>query len=441
MFCKIVLPTGEIHRLPEFPKTLPDLRTVVKAKFTAKVPDYFDFKYEDAEKGPLIVSTDSEFNQLVKIGEQKKTLKLFVVEAKPKSEADSGSISISELQRQYDGLGNFEQPKPTVILSNVQSVDSNIVSESGAPNKVEKDFGGIPITESVVGGNPLPEKVEKKEVEEEKKVEAAVEQKEEPECEKKVPLADEYSMIKKEPLESKLKQPQLTEEQAKLVEELVNKRVDEAQKSIIEAMHSKIQEIEKSMQANFAVMLENRLKEAKSEWMKEQQQEQHKQEKDQKPQPQPEVVRVQDKKDEPVEESKKVDGDSGEKANPSAEEARKIPKDYYKAKLVREPQNMLQNLAPRENYKISFTLRNAGEREWPKTTCFRCINGFYAKNSKNIGLISPEFDCDIELELQAPEEPGHYSSSWRLSFGDDPERYRSFWPEIHFRDSGSSTKG
>jgi len=81
MFCKIILPSNEIHKLPSVPETYDDLYNIVVRKFKGKVPDNFYFKYKDSDDELITLSNDEDFQTAKTTSEADnvKTLRIFLI--------------------------------------------------------------------------------------------------------------------------------------------------------------------------------------------------------------------------------------------------------------------------------------------------------------------------------------------------------------------------
>jgi len=81
MFCKIILPSNEIHKLPSVPETYEDLYNVAVKKFKGKVPDNFYFKYKDSDDELITLSNDEDFQTAKTTSEadKVKTLRIFLI--------------------------------------------------------------------------------------------------------------------------------------------------------------------------------------------------------------------------------------------------------------------------------------------------------------------------------------------------------------------------
>ncbi|CAE7077592.1 unnamed protein product [Rhizoctonia solani] len=64
-----------------------------------------------------------------------------------------------------------------------------------------------------------------------------------------------------------------------------------------------------------------------------------------------------------------------------------------------------------------WRMRNTGTVAWPEGTTVSFVGGNYMTTAIHwavTGDLSPGQDIDVEVDMKAPEEPGHYNSTWRL---------------------------
>ncbi len=91
MFCKIVAPSSDIHKLADVPKSFQDLRDVVLRKFKHEIPNKFVLKYKDSEEELITLCNDEDLVTAVQThqAEQIKTLRIFVIlDNKPDTNAE-----------------------------------------------------------------------------------------------------------------------------------------------------------------------------------------------------------------------------------------------------------------------------------------------------------------------------------------------------------------
>lgn len=64
-----------------------------------------------------------------------------------------------------------------------------------------------------------------------------------------------------------------------------------------------------------------------------------------------------------------------------------------------------------------WRMRNTGTVAWPQGTTVSFVGGHYMTTAIHWAIggdLSPGQDIDVEVDMKAPEEPGHYHSTWRL---------------------------
>jgi len=81
MFCKIVAPSSDIHKLADVPKSFQDLKDVVLRKFKHEIPNKFVLKYKDSEEELITLCNDEDLATAIQThqAEQIKTLRIFVI--------------------------------------------------------------------------------------------------------------------------------------------------------------------------------------------------------------------------------------------------------------------------------------------------------------------------------------------------------------------------
>jgi len=69
-----------------------------------------------------------------------------------------------------------------------------------------------------------------------------------------------------------------------------------------------------------------------------------------------------------------------------------------------------------ERFVKIWRFRNEGVAPWPVGTKFSYVRGnpFYLQESVDVPALNPMEECDIQVPMVAPNEPGRYYSSWRL---------------------------
>jgi len=91
MFCKIVAPSADIHKLADVPKSFQDLKDVVLRKFKHEIPNKFVLKYKDSEEELITLCNDEDLFTAIQTSqsEQIKTLRIFVIlDNKPDTNAE-----------------------------------------------------------------------------------------------------------------------------------------------------------------------------------------------------------------------------------------------------------------------------------------------------------------------------------------------------------------
>ena len=84
------------------------------------------------------------------------------------------------------------------------------------------------------------------------------------------------------------------------------------------------------------------------------------------------------------------------------------------------------NVEPGNKFIKTWRLRNDGTATWPATTGLVFLKGdqLHTDNVKPVGAVAVGDECEISVEMIAPEAPGRYVSFWRLSASGEAERNR-----------------
>ena len=109
----------------------------------------------------------------------------------------------------------------------------------------------------------------------------------------------------------------------------------------------------------------------------------------------------------------------------------KSQKKPYRAKLTREPRFPISNITPAKPYEINFSLRNTGEKAWPASVELYCLAGCHLGISEKIKPLMPGEEVDVCLPLQAPNSVGKFSSSWKLQYIEG-DATKAFGPKLTF---------
>ena len=102
----------------------------------------------------------------------------------------------------------------------------------------------------------------------------------------------------------------------------------------------------------------------------------------------------------------------------------------FQAEIVEEPSDP-DPVELGAEYKVSFTLKNSSNKNWPENTSLVCIGGHYPKQSVSIGSVEPEEEYSLTLTLIAPNYYGVYENMWRLQYIEN-EKKSHFGPVISF---------
>ena len=81
MFCKLILPTNEIHKLCSLPETFDLLHQTIQTKLQNKIPSDFSLKYKDSDEELITLSCDDDLQAAIMAAknEDVKTLRIFIL--------------------------------------------------------------------------------------------------------------------------------------------------------------------------------------------------------------------------------------------------------------------------------------------------------------------------------------------------------------------------
>ena len=156
MFCKIILPSNEIHKLPSVPETYDDLYSIAVKKFKGKVPENFYFKYKDSDDELITLSNDEDFQTAKTTSEvdKVKTLRIFLIPENG-SQSNNPNFLIQNLSPASHGSytnDNFadKTTKSRYIIGNAYSQSVGKRPSDPAENLGEPDFNRL--VEQLPGG-------------------------------------------------------------------------------------------------------------------------------------------------------------------------------------------------------------------------------------------------------------------------------------------------
>lgn len=86
---------------------------------------------------------------------------------------------------------------------------------------------------------------------------------------------------------------------------------------------------------------------------------------------------------------------------------------------------------PGTKLQKTWKLKNTGSKSWTANTKLRLVYGSIPTPSNDIGVpeVEPDQECDVTVELQAPELPGRYQSHWKM-YNDGVQFGHRVWCEI-----------
>lgn len=121
MFCKVVLPAGDMYRLAEFPKSLADLRANILHKYGKKLSGDFILSIEKKPNMPELLENESHFATVTSKLKSGETLKVFVKEthgAKPDANKIKHAKSLDEpaILNEFPGFEDLTKATSEIIF-------------------------------------------------------------------------------------------------------------------------------------------------------------------------------------------------------------------------------------------------------------------------------------------------------------------------------------
>lgn len=111
------------------------------------------------------------------------------------------------------------------------------------------------------------------------------------------------------------------------------------------------------------------------------------------------------------------------------QEAKKFIK--HSARFVKESFGDKHPVKVGDKFTKKWTMRNDGKNEWPADTTLINTNGddMQAKDL-HIGTVRPDEEIEFELPLVAPQQPGRYSTYFRMRTGENYRFGHKIWCDI-----------
>ncbi len=80
MFCKVVLPGDEIHKLAQVPQTFNELKALCERKYADKITPNPIFKYKDTDNELITIQADEDIETAIMTHKQENinTIRLFI---------------------------------------------------------------------------------------------------------------------------------------------------------------------------------------------------------------------------------------------------------------------------------------------------------------------------------------------------------------------------
>jgi len=469
MFCKIILPSNDIHKLPSVPKSFAELKQICETKFKGKIPEKFSFKYKDSDEEMITLTNDEDFETALLTSQQEKikTLRIFI----------------------------DKSDEPEEVAPNCQN-DLNSNQQNFSRDHEQKNRPGF--RKELLEAIPLSESL----TELDKKMSETGEAKEEDELDKLVEsLPSPFISSKKsfsQPPKAFFKKSSLddidytnlfTQDQIRTIEKIIEKKVEERLETEIQRLvneaffrvnsdevkefkgrrgtrtmtsiiqktstcatgknpkfkvpdstssgpylcngcQCKIEGIRYSCTvcSDFDycenceakgdhdhpfIKYRPQCKEGAKADVKDVRSD--KKEKDESHSTTthhrgPPLARY---KTSPLHNS-----DYPQSHHTPSSTLTPNPKDFkkYHAKMVKEPIYDVMKVKPCATYNIVFTLKNSGDLPWPKGTKLICLGGPHNGNEEELPALEPNKEYEVNLPLQAPCELGKFVTYWKCHY-------------------------
>jgi hypothetical protein len=97
--------------------------------------------------------------------------------------------------------------------------------------------------------------------------------------------------------------------------------------------------------------------------------------------------------------------------------------DNYACRVTRVSPPNGSSFSPRDDFDVFWTVRNIGQRNWDRTDVdyiyssgakIHKVSGYDLPSNVSVGNSS-----DLGVDMQAPKDPGTYSTVWTMRIGDD----------------------
>jgi hypothetical protein len=449
MFCKIVLPSSEIHKLPSVPKTFDDLNSLCQKKYAGKLPPNPTFKYKDSDEELITLLNDEDLETAILTHEQEKikTLRLFIVEGEslvkpivePEKKApqdlsvpqDKAKNSPSYFEEKYVKSATFKKPatyshhdKEDEDLDHLTSEIMKLGSlKRSVSHNSNYDYDDVSYPKALPKNEGFSE-------EHFKRIEAYID--------KRI----------KDRVDAKL-DPSAQEIINRVVEEVFRRNddkfnVDSMMRNSIKKPVPKpgMNPMSSSNSVNMRGSMKKSMMDTKPYFcdgckMKiegvrysctvcqdfdfcdkcEQTQDHPHQFIKYKSEAQPQVsMQPESSGSDFLSKIKRVDPPK-QGIHFDTPKGPSIKK--FAAKIVREPIYDVMRVKQGKSYNIVFTLKNSGEQKWPEGVRLTCVGGIHDKAYEPIGSLDVNLEKTINLNLQAPEDVGKYASHWRLQYPEE----------------------
>lgn len=86
----------------------------------------------------------------------------------------------------------------------------------------------------------------------------------------------------------------------------------------------------------------------------------------------------------------------------------------YKVQILNVSNNI--SAMVKKTYTNTISIKNSGNNKWPDNTELKCVAGLHKDTSEGIPSLNCGEEYKVNLVLQAPNNPGTYACSWKMSY-------------------------
>ena len=478
---------AEIFAIGEIPATLADLHMRIQKTCLGRLPSKYDIYYEDLSDNLHLVSSEPDYKALVRAhpADKSRTIRFHVHEAFEKL-----GDSLSELEKQLGGMASYGESDKKQPLKKLEDIDMtvSVMTNQLPTSRTTANTGsqGIPgMNTNINSGMNIPNKKEQpiipqKNWNENLNLEPAVRKNDQ--SNPIIGQKNENALHNPANVVGQHKEQKVFEEQKgiqdiKSPDQQLNldrlNLTKEQKEGVIEFFDQRFHEFEKRLEAKYETMLEMRIAQLNEHWTRRFDGLQAAVYQQKIPEKQPINKPLEDPNigEEPKINNipqKKADELSGQRPNHQAEicsicrnsivngikyecltcASYKLCEMCYKNtghphRVVKiegfvpiEKKafdvNILGDVKVRHSfpspyYEVAFLAQNTGTIAWPGTVFVECLTGFHLGEKKPVRVIQSGKQENMVLQLEAPTEPGTYTSFWRFGYTDSKTQKKEFF--------------